>query len=219
MSYQLLHEITFYAMYAVLALGVLVIIERLIFYVVTHRHATQLEAVMTHNVHSVKDLPEALLSRGSVGAVALREMLETKNQLASHKDIEDLSEAIYIAMKAKLLSRLWILDTIVTAAPLLGLLGTILGIIDTFSALAQSGISDPSAVSKGIGTALFATALGIGIAVVGLAFFNLFQEKVERINDHLKILLIRAGMGGLQAIQEKEAARQGGHNTAVRYVS
>jgi len=219
MSYQLLHEITFYAMYAVLALGVLVIIERLIFYVVTHRHATQLEAVMTHNVHSVKDLPEALLSRGSVGAVALREMLETKNQLASHKDIEDLSEAIYIAMKAKLLSRLWILDTIVTAAPLLGLLGTILGIIDTFSALAQSGISDPSAVSKGIGTALFATALGIGIAVVGLAFFNLFQEKVERINDHLKILLIRAGMGGLQATQEKEAARQGGHNTAVRYVS
>jgi biopolymer transport protein ExbB len=98
-------------------------------------------------------------------------------------------------------------------------LGTILGIIDTFSALAQSGISDPSAVSKGIGTALFATALGIGIAVVGLAFFNLFQEKVERINDHLKILLIRAGMGGLQAIQEKEAARQGGQNAAVRYVS
>lgn len=219
MNYQLLHEITFYAMYAVLAIGVLVIIERLIFYVVTHKHATQLEAVMTHNVHSVKDLPEALLSRGSVGAVALREMLETKNQLTSHKDIEDLSEAIYIAMKAKLLSRLWVLDTIVTAAPLLGLLGTILGIIDTFSALAQSGISDPSAVSKGIGTALFATALGIGIAVIGLAFFNLFQEKVERINDHLKILLIRAGMGGLQATQEKEAARQAGHNTAVRYVS
>ncbi|WP_189052382.1 MotA/TolQ/ExbB proton channel family protein, partial [Aliidongia dinghuensis] len=88
---------------------------------------------------------------------------------------------------------LWLLDTIVTAAPLLGLLGTILGIIDTFTALAQSGISDPSGVSAGIGTALFATALGISVAVYGLVFHNAFHERVHRIGDDIKILLIRAG--------------------------
>jgi biopolymer transport protein ExbB len=152
---------------------------------------------MTHNVHTLGDLPEKLVSRDSVGAQALREMLQEKNQLKSHRDIEDLSEAIYIAMKAKLMSRLWVLDTVVTAAPLLGLLGTVLGIIDTFHALAQSGISDPIGVSQGIG-ALFATALGIAIALLGLVFHNLFQDKVERINDHLKILLLRAGMGSAQ---------------------
>lgn len=198
MNYDLLHRVTFYAMYGALAIGVMVIVERFIFYVVTLRHAQDLETVMTHNVHTLGDLPEKLVNRDSVGAQALREMLQTKNQLKSHRDIEDLSEAIYIAMKAKLVSRLWVLDTIVTAAPLLGLLGTILGIIDTFRTLAQSGISDPSGVSQGIGTALFATALGIAIALFGLVFHNLFQDKVERINDHLKILLLRAGMGDSQ---------------------
>ena len=84
-----------------------------------------------------------------------------------------------------------LLDTIVTAAPLLGLLGTILGIIDTFSALAKAGISDPSGVSAGIGTALFATALGIGVALYGLLFFNYFQEQVERVGDVIKVLLLR----------------------------
>jgi biopolymer transport protein ExbB len=89
----------------------------------------------------------------------------------------------------------WIVDTLVTAAPLLGLLGTILGIIDTFQALATSGISDAGAVSRGIGTALFATALGIAIALVGLLANNFFQDQVERIVACVKLVLLRAGLG------------------------
>ncbi|WP_240336297.1 MotA/TolQ/ExbB proton channel family protein, partial [Klebsiella aerogenes] len=46
-------------------------------------------------------------------------------------------------------------------APLLGLLGTVMGIIETFKALAASGVSEPSLVSAGMGTALYATGLGI----------------------------------------------------------
>jgi biopolymer transport protein ExbB len=85
---------------------------------------------------------------------------------------------------------LWILDTTVTAAPLLGLLGTILGIVDTFMALAQSGMSDPQAVSSGIGTALYATALGISVALVGLVFFNFLTDTIERISEHLKRIIL-----------------------------
>lgn len=200
MNYQTLHEITFYAMYAVAAIAAMLIVERLIYYSVTLADARALERVMTHDVNSLGDLPEKLVSRDSVGAEALREMLQIKKTLRDHRDVEDLSEAIYIAMRAKLTRRLWILDTVVTAAPLLGLLGTILGIIETFSALATAGISDPGSVSRGIGTALFATALGISIALIGLVFHNLFQDKVDRINDNLKILLIRAGMGRATAV-------------------
>ena len=82
-----------------------------------------------------------------------------------------------------------------TAAPLLGLLGTILGIIDTFKALATAGVSDPGQISGGIGTALFATGLGIAIALFCVVFHNFFQDSLERINDQLKILLIRAATG------------------------
>lgn len=193
MDYERFHQITFYVMYGVTAIAITVIVERLIFYAVNLRHAAELTAAMPREIQCLGDLPQPLVNRDSVGAQALREMLDVRHLLVEPGDVEDLSEAIYIAMKAKLVSRLWILDTVVTAAPLLGLLGTIFGIIDTFAVLAQSGISDPAAVSKGIGTALFATALGIGIAVFGLVFYNLFNEKVARIDDYLKILLLRAG--------------------------
>jgi biopolymer transport protein ExbB len=195
MNIQLMHDMTFYAMYACAALAVFVSIERLIFYVVTMKHARDLEAVMHHDIHDIGELPQDLVNRDSVPVEVLRQMLETKQKLTRRHDLEDLSEAIYIAMKAKLGARLWMLDTVVTAAPLLGLLGTILGIIDTFKVLATSGVSDPSGVSRAIGTALLATALGIAIALVGLVFFNHFQERVDRINDHIKILLLRAGIG------------------------
>jgi len=195
MNIQLMHDMTFYAMYACAALAVFVSIERLIFYVVTMKHARDLEAVMHHDIHDIGELPENLVNRDSIPVEVLRQMLETKQKLTRRSDLEDLSEAIYIAMKAKLGARLWMLDTVVTAAPLLGLLGTILGIIDTFKVLATSGVSDPSGVSRAIGTALLATALGIAIALVGLVFFNHFQERVDRINDHIKILLLRAGIG------------------------
>ncbi|MBV1775932.1 MotA/TolQ/ExbB proton channel family protein [Burkholderiaceae bacterium DAT-1] len=195
MNVQLLHDLSFYAMYVCALIGVMVIVERLIFFFVTMKHAKELEAVMHHDVHSLADLPQELVNRDSVPVEVLREMLEVKAKLSRRSDLEDMSDAIYIAMKAKLHSRLWILDTIVTAAPLLGLLGTILGIIDTFKVLAANGVSDTAGVSQGIGTALFATALGIAIALFGLVFFNHFQERIDRINDHIKILLLRAGIG------------------------
>jgi biopolymer transport protein ExbB len=196
MNYVLiLHDITFYAMYVAAALAAFVIIERLIFYFTTMSHARKLESVMTHEIHDIKELPADLMNKDSVPVEVVRHILSEKSKLARRRDLEDLSDAIYIATKDKMHARLWLLDTVVTAAPLLGLLGTILGIIDTFAVLATQGISDPSGVSKGIGTALFATALGISIALFGLVFFNHFQERVERINDHLKILLLRAGIG------------------------
>jgi biopolymer transport protein ExbB len=167
----------------------------MIFYWHTLRHARLLETSMTVDAMASSSLPEALTGGDSVPAETLRQMLGERHRLRSRDDVEDLSGAIYIAMKAKLQRHLWLLDTIVTAAPLMGLLGTILGIIDTFTTLAQSGISDPQGVSAGIGTALFATALGIAIALVGLVFLNHFRDRVDRISDHLKILLLRAAMG------------------------
>jgi biopolymer transport protein ExbB len=101
-----------------------------------------------------------------------------------------LAQTIFFHTRGYLNRHLWIIDTIVTAAPLLGLLGTILGIVDTFTALASSGISDPKGVSGGIGTALYATGLGIGIAIVGLVLLNHFHARLERLSEQLKAFLI-----------------------------
>lgn len=188
-----LHTITFWVLYAAAALATFVIIERLIFYGRTSNVARKMLAGMPQYVDRVEDLPGDLIDRDSVPSLVVRDMIERRAKIFTRHDVEDAAEAIFIDAKAKLTRHLWILDTVVTAAPLLGLLGTILGIIDTFTALAQSGISDPAGVSAGIGTALFATALGISVALYGLVFHNAFHERVNRISDYLKVLLIRAG--------------------------
>jgi biopolymer transport protein ExbB len=203
---QLLHTVTFYLLFLALALATFVVVERFIFFSASLRDARQLEAVLTHEVNSVDELPKELMGRKSVSVEAVRRMLQTKATLGRRADIEDFSDSLYIALKSRLARHIWVLDTVVTAAPLLGLLGTILGIIDTFTALAAAGVSDPSAVSRGIGTALYATALGISVALYGLLFHNLFQVRIDAISDHLKVLLLRAGIGGDH--EDAEAAGQ-----------
>ncbi len=121
--------------------------------------------------------------------------MRKKNAQGSRRDLDDVIETQYLSTRAPLARSLWLIETITTAAPLLGLLGTILGIIDTFKALASAGVSDPGQISAGIGTALFATGLGIAIALFCVVFHNYFQDSLERINDQLKILLIRASSG------------------------
>ncbi|MQA52362.1 MotA/TolQ/ExbB proton channel family protein [Pseudomonas piscis] len=195
MDMNLLHDITFYTMYGAAAIASFIAVERGIYFSFSLRQAKKLETVLNPKMHSVDDLPAQLRERNSLPLEMVAELFAHKQGLASHKDLEDLSESIYIATRSKLMHGLWLLETVVTAAPLLGLLGTILGIIDTFKALAETGVSDPGEVSKGIGTALYATALGIAIALGSMIFHNHFQDRVERITDHLKILLLRAGMG------------------------
>jgi len=96
--------------------------------------------------------------------------------------------------------RLWVLDTTVTLAPLLGLLGTIIGMFHAFDVLAEPGAS-PNAVTGGVAEALVATAAGLLIAVVGLVFFNGLNERV-RLAVHqmetLKVMLVNrfAASGG-----------------------
>ncbi len=80
---------------------------------------------------------------------------------------------------------LMIMDTIITLAPLLGLLGTVTGIMGAFNAVGQNGL-DPDAVSSGIGEALIATACGLTIAMCTLIPYNFFTSKVERLKFELE---------------------------------
>ena len=73
-----------------------------------------------------------------------------------------------------------VLDTIITAAPLLGILGTVLGIIHSFDMLGRAGIQDPQAVTSGIAQALVTTATGLLIAIFTLFPYNYFMSKVEK---------------------------------------
>jgi len=72
-----------------------------------------------------------------------------------------------------------VLDTMITVAPLLGIFGTVIGIISSFEILGSSGIEHPQAVTAGIAQALITTATGLGIAILTVFPYNYFNSRVE----------------------------------------
>ncbi len=72
-----------------------------------------------------------------------------------------------------------VLDTMITVAPLLGIFGTVIGIIISFEILGTTGIENPQAVTAGIAQALITTATGLGIAILSVFPYNYFNSRVE----------------------------------------
>jgi biopolymer transport protein ExbB len=121
---------------------------------------------------------------GIIGAVAgegVRVLDEQKNDFSSSFDI-----TISLASR-KLEKHLSILGTIGAVAPFLGLFGTVVRILYTFQDLAMQG-NQSAAVAMGIGSALIATAFGLGVAIVAVILFNSFQSVVRRYEDDFQLL-------------------------------
>jgi biopolymer transport protein ExbB len=79
-----------------------------------------------------------------------------------------------------------VLDTMITVAPLLGIFGTVIGIIASFEVLGTAGIEDPRAVTGGIAQALITTAAGLGIAIISVFPFNYFNARIERASHRIE---------------------------------
>jgi biopolymer transport protein ExbB len=189
MNYRLFHEATFDVLYGCIVVLIYVALERGVYLtflgVRMQRLAKLIEASKGHSGEALG----ALKWRDPVTR-AVQRYQQLLAEQASRERQEDYSAALFIGVDKKLSARLWILDTIVTAAPLLGLLGTIFGIMETFNALAAGGVSDPAAVSRGIGTALIATALGIATALIGLLGNNVLNRRAHVATEDFKALLL-----------------------------
>ncbi len=72
-----------------------------------------------------------------------------------------------------------ILDTMITVTPLMGILGTVLGIISSFEMLGAGGLADPKLVTPGIAQALITTATGLTISITTVFPYNYFKSKIE----------------------------------------
>jgi biopolymer transport protein ExbB len=81
---------------------------------------------------------------------------------------------------------LWILETIVTLAPLLGLLGTIIGMMGSFKLISEDSLLNPAGISGGVAQALIATAFGLTIAIFSLFAFNYFSQLQNQTLDRLE---------------------------------
>jgi biopolymer transport protein ExbB len=110
-----------------------------------------------------------------------------RHQSDSLEYLADLTEEKRFEELEALKGPLWILATVGASAPFIGLFGTVIGIIKAFHNMALMGSGGFSVVAAGISEALVATALGLGVAIIAVIFYNYFQTRIERIEAAMTI--------------------------------
>jgi biopolymer transport protein ExbB len=111
-------------------------------------------------------------------------VLEADNTMVKDQKLTSLQKEIEEATSLELPSleeNLVILATITSLATLMGLLGTVLGMIRAFAAMANAGAPDSLALSTGISEALVNTAFGIGTSVLAVIFYSFFTTKIDKL--------------------------------------
>jgi biopolymer transport protein ExbB/TolQ len=165
----------------------MVAIDRAAFYNANKRNVIEFiprlqKELSKNNLMGAQNL--AIQCGGIIGEVteeAVRILSEQKKGFSRSFDI-----AAALATR-KLEHRLTILGTIGGVAPFLGLFGTVVRILYTFQDLASQG-NQSAAVAMGIGSALIATAFGLGVAICAVVCYNTFQSTVKRFEDDFQLI-------------------------------
>lgn len=136
----------------------------------------QAESLEAHKVEALRRNS----SLGEVLAAGIRNRAHGRDQMK--QAIEESGRFVI----HRLSKRLGALGTIASVSPLLGLLGTVIGMIQVFAAIRNSGVGDPTVLSGGISQALITTAVGLAVGIIALLFFRFFKGRVEQISIMLE---------------------------------
>jgi biopolymer transport protein ExbB len=200
-----------YPIVAVLIVAVAVILERIVWWTIqtARREPHKLDEVY------------AALEQGNV-ATAINLARDSKDPLVRtvwhglnhvHASIEgalQVASGLEIQRAGRFMS---VMDTTITLAPLLGLLGTVIGIMGSFNFVGNADLA-PAKVSGGIAEALIATACGLGIAIFTLIFFNFFNARVARLQFELEstsnnvILMLNSLRNRTEIVSDQDARQQ-----------
>ena len=110
------------------------------------------------------------------------------NQHLSEPELAELFGIVRVRQKERLTKGLSSFGTMATIAPFIGLLGTVMGIIESFHSLAESGAAGPNVVSSGVAAALWATAAGLCVAIPSVVAYNVFNHKAKQIMTELEVV-------------------------------
>lgn len=164
--------------------AVTVVIERLFF--IVRERLRRNSGVVRDILHRVEKCDYDSAVR--VGETSNDYVARTLTYALSHRD-KSVSDALLRAAgrELKRYNRgLSILDTVITLAPLLGLLGTVTGMIHSFGLLGGEEIEAPQAIAGGIAEALIATACGLAVAILALLPFNYLNAQLEEARNDIQ---------------------------------
>jgi biopolymer transport protein ExbB len=167
-----------WVMIPLFALGVLLYAEAFSIFMLVRRADPGSE----HQMHWWEWVRDPEQSSGRVGAL----IRHVQSNVSSAKQVRDRFDEIRLVLVALIDRRTRFLGMLVSAAPLLGLLGTVLGMLQTFLGIATSGGAETSAVvASGISEALVTTQTGLTIALPGLFFVMLIQRRKHGLEARL----------------------------------
>lgn len=188
---QIIHKgaIATYPLIVMSVISVAVVLERLWSLrnigVVTLRLS---EAIMEPIGKGQKELALAMCRQNSQCPAARIFMnVITRYGGGSPESVSAFAAEVMFEETHKLRKHLWLLGTVASSAPFIGLLGTVIGIIKSFESMAIVGTGGFTVVAAGISEALVATALGLAVAIIALIFYNYFQTHIGNLNSLFRI--------------------------------
>jgi biopolymer transport protein ExbB len=180
-----------YLMFALLFVALFIIIERL-------KHLADMKKIGLHLIDLCQN-PNSLTKQGlidlkgnhpDIPAFQLLKVAIIKDiSTITREDLERELEEVIMHEVPHLDRGIWILDTIITLAPLLGLFGTIVGMFNAMSGL-EDIQNSAIQISSGISEALISTAFGLIIAMIGLSFFNNINSRIRLLVHHMETLKV-----------------------------
>jgi len=131
------------------------------------------------------------------------------------EDLERVMATTRAELGVALKRGIWIIGTVGSLAPFVGLFGTVVGIMRAFADMAEHGSGGFAVVAAGISEALLATALGLGVAIVALGFFNYLNVRIGAVNatyaraaEHFiqALLYVETGSAGAGQGEQQEVS-------------
>jgi biopolymer transport protein ExbB len=194
-----------------LAIVIAVVIERTVFF----RRAGWAARMIERTLPAVDVRQDALLRqlaarfRPSVFADTLHAVAEASH-LESADDMDRFIDEAIVRTLPRLDKHLWLLDAAVTLGPLIGLLGTIIGITESFNVFSAAG-PNVQAMTGGVGHALIATGCGLAVAIVGVAANAYFTKRVRACMLQLDLLKLTSVKR--IRLMKRPSAENAGHET------
>jgi biopolymer transport protein ExbB len=151
---------------------------------------------------------------GSLLVLIIKNISVERELMLSH--LEDQGRKIVHELE----KNLNLLGTIATIAPLLGLLGTVVGMIDVFSVITEQGVGNPNTLAGGISQALITTAVGLSVAIPCFIFYRSFQRKIDELSyglEHEAMDFYEQILTYLKELRAEESAKSRAKQTTNAY--
>ena len=168
--------------------GIAVILEKICVFFMKEKDFTEEYRKNLYKILKTKNKKEIIKitkdKKDSVSKIITKTMEnieESQIEDMRRESLEDIIREAILGQTEKLEKGMWLLGAVVNTAPQIGLLGTVTGMITSFSALSSNNTESAKMVAAGISEALYTTAYGLIVAIPFLIFYNYFNRRIDAI--------------------------------------